>query len=88
MQLKTLLRSQARDDDAAGTQEATYASWREASDGVDEAYRKLAAARRGQRRLAHAAYLTALDHEEDAARAYQELVERPRGVRRREGRTR
>jgi hypothetical protein len=78
MTLKTLFRSQASEVDLAGAQEETYATWREASDGVEDAYRTWADAPRRERSLAHAAYVLALDREEDAARAYQDLVERPR----------
>ena len=84
MHLKTFFRSKARKAELAGFVEATYASWgeeasyarwRQASDGVTEAYRSWVAAPSDERWLAHAAYLTALEREEDAARAYQERVE-------------
>jgi hypothetical protein len=77
MQLKTLFRSPVNEAELGSAQEASYASWREASDGVAEAYRSWRAAPRDVRFMAHAAYLSALEHEEHAARAYQELVERP-----------
>jgi hypothetical protein len=81
MQLKTLFRSPASDAQLAGAHEASYASWREASDRVAEAYRSWTAAPRSERFLAHAAYMAALEREERAAGAYQELVERrPRGA--------
>ena len=78
MQLKTLFRSQPGEAELAGVQEAGYASWREASDGVAQAFRSWAAAPRDVRWLAHAAYLEALEREERAASAYQALVERRR----------
>ena len=75
MQLKTFFRTTTSEDALASAPEARYASWREASDRVTEAYRSWTAAPRGERFLAHAAYLAALAREEDAARAYQRLVE-------------
>jgi hypothetical protein len=80
MQLKTLFRSPGRDEDLADAQQATYANWREASDGVAEAYRSWAAVPRGERFLAQAAYLAALERKERAAGAYQELVEQFRAA--------
>lgn len=80
MQLKTLFRSSVRDEDLAGAREATYANWRQASDGVADAYRGWAIAPCGERFLAHAAYLAALEREEHAAWAYQELVEQSRSA--------
>lgn len=80
MQLKTLFRSPAREAELASAQKVSYATWREASAGVAEAYRSWAAAPGGERWLAHAAYLAALEREEHAARVYQELVERIRGA--------
>jgi hypothetical protein len=75
MQLKTFFRATTTGAELASAQEGSYASWREASDGVAEAYRSWIAAPRGARFLAHAGYLAALEREEDAARAYQRLVE-------------
>ena len=80
MQLKTLFRTPASEAELASAQEASYASWREASDGVAGAYRSWAAAPRDERWLAHAAYLAALEREEHAAFAYQRLVEKLRGA--------
>ena len=77
MQLKTLFRSPISDAELASAQHTSHARWRKASDGVAEAYRSWAAAPRGERWLAHAAYLAALEREEHAARAYQKLVEQP-----------
>jgi hypothetical protein len=79
MQLKTLFRKTATQAGLAGAHEASYASWRAASRGVAEAYRSWAAAPRAERWLAHAAYLAALDREENAARAYQRRVEQVAG---------
>ena len=78
MQLKTFFRNAPTEVDLVDAPEASYATWRQASDGVAEAYRSWAAAPRGERWLAHAAYLAAVDHEEQAARAYQRRVERLR----------
>ena len=75
MQLKTFFRGATTEVELASAQEASYASWRKASDGVTEAYRSWAAAPRRVRWLAHAAYLTALESEEHAAGAYQRQVE-------------
>ena len=80
MQLKTLFRTSVSEAELASAQDAGYARWRAASDGVAEAYWSWAAASRNVRWLAHAAYVTALEREEHAARAYQELVEQPRGA--------
>jgi hypothetical protein len=81
MQLKTLFHSQAGDEELPGTtQEATHASWREASDRVAEAYRSWAAAPRAERFLAHAAYLAALEREERAAHTYRLQVDRERAA--------
>jgi hypothetical protein len=80
MQLKTFFRNTTTEAELASAQETSYASWREASEAVAEAYRSWAAAPRDERWLAHAAYLAALEREEHAARAYQELVEQPRGA--------
>ena len=78
MQLKTLFRNQPTEAELASAQEASYARWREASLGVTQAYRSWAVAPGGERFLAHAAYLAALDREEGAASAYQVLVEQRR----------
>jgi hypothetical protein len=75
MQLKILFRKTTTKNELACVQAACYARWRAASQGVAEAYRSWAAAPRNVRWLAHAAYLTALDREEHAARAYQRRVE-------------
>jgi hypothetical protein len=80
MQLKTLFRNTTTEAELASAQEASYANWRETSDGVAEAYRSWAAAPHDERWLAHAAYLAALEREEHAARAYQRLVEQPRSA--------
>ncbi|HWF56645.1 MAG TPA: hypothetical protein VG223_18545 [Solirubrobacteraceae bacterium] len=53
-----------------------YVSWREECDGVRLAYERWNEAARGERRLAHAVYLAALDREERGARAYAEQIER------------
>lgn len=78
MQLKNLFRSPATEAGLVGTEAASYANWRGASVGVAQAYRSWAAAPRGERFLAHAAYLAALEREECAASAYQALVEQRR----------
>jgi hypothetical protein len=53
-------------------------SWREACAGVEEAYKLWHQARRGERRLAGAAHLAALDREQCAALAYARAIERIR----------
>ena len=80
MQLKTFFRNTTRETKPVSSLEAGYASWRQASDRVAEAYRSWTATPRGERFLAHAGYLAALEREEDAARAYQKLVEQLRGA--------
>jgi hypothetical protein len=64
-----------RQESYATWRQARYLRWREASDAVAESYRSWAAAPLGERFLAHAAYLEALQREENAARSYQRLVE-------------
>lgn len=78
MQLKTLFRSQPTEAELVSAEEASYASWRRASVGVAVAYQSWAAAPLGERFLAHAAYLAALEREERAASVYQALVEQRR----------
>lgn len=78
MQLKTLFSTAAREAQLANAQKSIYATWREASDGVAQAYRSWSVAPRGERWLAHAAYLAALEREEQAAHDYQDLVEQIR----------
>jgi hypothetical protein len=53
-----------------------YVSWREECDAVQEAYRCWAGSGRGRRRLAYAGYVSALDREDHAARAYAEHSDR------------
>jgi hypothetical protein len=77
MQLKTFFRNATTKAELASAQ-ASYASWREASDRVADAYRSWTAAPRDGRWMAHAAYLAALELEEDAAGAYQRRVEQLR----------
>src|SRR5690242_16471634 len=78
--LKTFFRNTTTEAELVGTQEVSYASWREAADGVAVAYRGWAAAPHGERWLAHAAYVAALEREEHAARGYRLLVEQVRGA--------
>lgn len=52
-----------------------YATWREESGAVAESYRSWNCADRGERSLAYAAYVAALDREERAATAYRHLVQ-------------
>lgn len=47
-----------------------YVSWREECNVVEQAYQWWAGSDRGQRGLAYAGYVAALDREEHAARAY------------------
>jgi hypothetical protein len=53
-----------------------YVSWREACGAVWRAYEQWIGSDRGERPLAYAAYLAALDGEERAARAYAHHTER------------
>jgi hypothetical protein len=53
-----------------------YVCWREACAGVESAYAAWQAARRGERQLAGAAYVAALDREQHAALVYSQMVER------------
>jgi hypothetical protein len=52
-----------------------YVYWRAACAGVDSAYAVWHTARRGQRRLAGAAYVAALDREQQAALVYSQMVQ-------------
>jgi hypothetical protein len=56
----------------------SYISWREECHTVRLAYERWIASDRGERGLAYAAYLAALDREEHAARTYAHRVERVR----------
>jgi hypothetical protein len=53
-----------------------YVSWREACGAVWRAYEQWIGSDRGERALAYAAYLAALDGEERAARTYAGHTER------------
>jgi hypothetical protein len=53
-----------------------YVCWREECYAVRYAYQRWSEADRGQRRLAYAGYIAALDREEHAARAYADQTER------------
>jgi hypothetical protein len=53
-----------------------YVSWREESASVAAMYDLWERAPRERRAIAYAAYVAALDREETAAAAYQELIER------------
>jgi hypothetical protein len=75
MQLKTDLRGAGGETWLAGALETTYTTWRDANQSVQHAYRGWIAAPRDERRLAYEIYVAALDWEEHAARAYQDLVE-------------
>jgi hypothetical protein len=57
-----------------------YVHWREQCIEVRETYRRWLDCARGRRGLAYAAYLAALDREEQAARAYADRVERVRNL--------
>ena len=52
-----------------------YVLWREACAGVHSAYDAWQAARAGDRRLAGAAHVAALDREQAAASLYAEAIE-------------
>ena len=53
----------------------SYLAWREGCDAVWQAYERSVDATRQERRLAHAAYLAALDREERAAGIYADHIE-------------
>jgi hypothetical protein len=53
-----------------------YVSWREECQSVRLAYDRWTASERGDRRLAYAVYIEALDREEHAALAYAHHVDR------------
>ena len=53
-----------------------YVCWREACAGVDSAYASWQATWPGERRLASAAYVAALDREQHAALVYSQMLER------------
>jgi hypothetical protein len=57
-----------------------YASWRGECRTVRLAYRRWTDSDRGERGLAYAEYLAALDREEDAAGAYADQIERVRRI--------
>jgi hypothetical protein len=57
-----------------------YVYWREECIAVGESYRRWLDCARGLRQLAYAAYLAALDREEQAARAYADQIERVSGL--------
>jgi predicted lipoprotein len=54
----------------------TYVSWREACAAVDQTYADWCRSPRGERRLAHAVHVAAVDREESAAHTHREAVER------------
>lgn len=57
-----------------------YVSWHEECRTVRLAYRRWADSARGERGLAYAEYLAALDREEHAAGAYADQIERVRRI--------
>jgi len=75
MQLKTLFRSTAAKAELANARQARYAIWRKASRAAAASYRTWSDAGGGERDPAYESYLRALEREEYAARAYQQLVE-------------
>ena len=52
----------------------TYREWRRACECIERAHADWGAARRGERRLAHAVLVAALDREERAAEAHRQAV--------------
>jgi hypothetical protein len=58
----------------------SYISWREECYAVRLAYERWIASDRGERGLAYAAYVAALDGEEHAARTYAHRVERVKRI--------
>lgn len=75
MQLRNLFRSTPSDTDLVGASQASYESWREASEAVADSYHSWVIAADGERLLAYVGYVAALELEEHAAGAYQRLVE-------------
>ncbi len=57
-----------------------YVAWRERSASVSVAYARFRDAPAGERALAHAAYLAALDQEERAASEYRFALERATAI--------
>jgi hypothetical protein len=53
-----------------------YVSWREECQAVRLAYEQWVGSDRGERGLAYAGYVAALDREEHAARTYADRIER------------
>lgn len=72
MRLKALFRGTPTEAELVTAQTA----WRRASIAATEAYRSWGTSARDERWLAYAAYQAALEQEEYAAAAYQQLVER------------
>ncbi len=80
MQLRTIFRTTTSEEELTHAIAAGYARWRRETQAVAVRYRTWAAAPRGQRALAYAAYEAALQQEERAASAYRDLVEHVRGA--------
>ena len=79
MQLRTIFRTAASEEDLTDAIQGGYARWRRETNVVTEYYRRWIAARPHERSLAYAAYEAALDREEREASAYRHLVEHVRG---------
>lgn len=73
-------RKRARDGWAVDELLDGYVSWREECQEVWVAYDRVAVCDRGERRMAYAAYLAALDREERAADTYADQLERVRRI--------
>jgi hypothetical protein len=79
MQLRAMFRTAASEEELTDAIQAGYARWRRETDAVAESYRRWKAAACDERSMAYAAYASALDREERAASACQDLVEHVRG---------
>jgi hypothetical protein len=80
MQLRTIFRTAASEEELTDAVGAGYARWRRQTHAVEVCYRRWVAAARGERALAYAAYEAALEQEERAASAYRDLIEYVRGA--------
>lgn len=79
MQLRTIFRTAASEEELTEEIAAGYARWRRETHEVAACYRSWVAAPRGDRPAAFAAYQEALEREERAACAYRDLVDQVRG---------
>jgi hypothetical protein len=75
MKLKRARRQSVRRLNSLDALMDSYMSWREHSRAVDASYRRWADSTAGDRSVAYAEYLTALDREERAAHGYEHALE-------------